>query len=89
MHIDWTHFTTQTAFADGLVIGVAAAVFALLLGRFAGNSGIVAGVLRPERGDAGWRLALIAGMLLAPATYGIFDAIAQLPASCWVPPVGC
>lgn len=78
MHIDWTHFTPHTAFAGGLVIGVAAAVFALLLGRIAGISGIVAGVLRPERGDVGWRLAFIAGMLLAPATYGIFDAMPQL-----------
>jgi uncharacterized membrane protein YedE/YeeE len=78
MHIDWSHFTPNAAFAGGLVIGIAAAAFALLLGRIAGVSGIVGGLLRPERGDVAWRVAFVAGMLLAPVAYAIYDTIPQL-----------
>ena len=78
MHIDWSQFTPITAFAGGLVIGLAAAVFVLLLGRVAGISGIVAGLLRPERGDVAWRAAFVGGMLAAPVVYGVFHPMPRL-----------
>ncbi len=77
MNIDFVHFTPMTALAGGLLIGLAAAIFALFNGRIAGISGIVGGLLRPRSGDIGWRVAFTAGLLLAPVLYRLF---APLPA---------
>jgi uncharacterized membrane protein YedE/YeeE len=67
MIIDWSHFTPWTSLAGGLLIGAAAALLVLVTGRIAGISGIVGGLLRPQRGDIGWRIAFVAGLLAAPA----------------------
>ena len=69
MHVDWDSFTPWSALAGGVLIGTAALVFALLAGRIAGISGIAGGLLRPHRGDVGWRVAFIAGLLAVPALY--------------------
>ena len=75
MTIDWMHFTPWTSLAGGVLIGLAAALFALLNGRIAGISGIVGGMLLPRPGDLGWRAAFVAGMLLAPWAYGLVAAL--------------
>ena len=67
--IAWEVFTPWTALSGGILIGVAAAIFLLLNGRIAGISGILAGLLTPARGDMGWRLAFMAGMILAPVLW--------------------
>jgi uncharacterized membrane protein YedE/YeeE len=67
MGIDWTHFTPWGSLAGGMLIGIAAAMLVLLNGRVAGISGIVGGLLRPRAGEVGWRLAFLAGLLVAPA----------------------
>jgi uncharacterized membrane protein YedE/YeeE len=72
MHVDTAAFTPGSAIAGGLLIGLAAAAFVLLLGRIAGISGIVGGLLTARRGDLGWRVAFLAGLLLAPACYALF-----------------
>ena len=72
MLIDWTHFTPWTSLAGGLLLGLAAALFILVSGRVLGISGIVGGLLRPRKGDAGWRLAFVLGMLVAPSLYALF-----------------
>ena len=77
MSIDWQAFTPWTALAGGLLIGLAAALFLLLNGRVAGISGIVGGLLRPVRGDIGWRVAFVTGLICAPLLYGL---VAALPA---------
>ena len=69
--IDWEHFTPWSSLAGGLVIGAAAAMFILLNGRIAGISGIIGGLLRPSRADAGWRLAFVGGLVFAPAAYAL------------------
>ena len=76
MHIDWLHFTPWAALVGGLLIGLAAALFVLLNGRIAGISGIVGGLLRPQRGDIVWRLAFLGGLLGAPLIYVL---LAPLP----------
>jgi uncharacterized membrane protein YedE/YeeE len=75
--IDWVHFTPLAALAGGLLIGAAAAVFLLFNGRIAGISGIVGGLLRPVRGDLAWRLAFIAGLVLAPLLYRLAAPLPQ------------
>ena len=67
--IDWAHFTPWTSLAGGVLIGAAAAMFLLLNGRVAGISGILGGLLRPSAGDIGWRVAFIAGLVVAPLLY--------------------
>lgn len=76
MTIDWVNFTPQTALAGGVLIGLAAAAFILFNGRIAGISGILGGLLNAQRGDVGWRMAFLAGLLLAPVLYGM---VAVLP----------
>ncbi|MGE0331267.1 MAG: YeeE/YedE family protein [Ramlibacter sp.] len=69
MTIDWTHFTPWASLAGGILLGLASALFILVNGRILGISGILGGLLRPVRGDTGWRLAFLAGMLAAPLLY--------------------
>jgi uncharacterized membrane protein YedE/YeeE len=75
MQIDWTAFTPASALAGGALIGLAAALFALLNGRIAGISGIVGGLLRPAVGDIGWRLAFVAGLVGSPLVYALFKTL--------------
>ncbi len=70
--IDWLHFTPASAFAGGLLIGLAAALLILLEGR-------VGGLLQPPRqGDVAWRLAFALGLVAAPLLY---RTLAMLPPS--------
>ena len=66
MTIDLAAFTPITALTGGVLIGLAAALFALFNGRVAGISGIVGGLLRPKGGDIAWRLAFVGGLIAAP-----------------------
>jgi uncharacterized membrane protein YedE/YeeE len=69
VHIDWVAFTPWSALAGGALIGIAAVAFAAFAGRIAGISGIVGGLFRPQRGDVGWRVAFVAGLVAAPLLY--------------------
>ncbi|WP_210485744.1 YeeE/YedE family protein [Microvirga antarctica] len=62
-------FTPVSAVTGGIMIGAAAALLLLLIGRVAGISGIVGGLIPPRRKDAAWRVAFLAGLVLAPAVY--------------------
>ncbi len=73
--IDWNAFTPWSALAGGALIGLASAWFLLANGRIAGISGIVAGLLRPLRGDIGWRVAFVAGLLGAPLVYALVQRL--------------
>ena len=76
MTIDWTSFTPWSATIGGVIIGIAAAMLALLNGRVAGISGIIGGLLRPSFPDFTWRAAFVAGLLVAPVLYA---TVATLP----------
>jgi uncharacterized membrane protein YedE/YeeE len=78
MSIDWSAFTPWSALAGGVLIGVAAAMFVLINGRIAGISGVLGGLLRPRQGDVAWRIAFIAGLVVAPLVYGLFTALPAL-----------
>ncbi|WP_050461125.1 YeeE/YedE family protein [Herbaspirillum autotrophicum] len=75
MSIDWGHFTPYTALAGGVLIGLAVTMLLLLNGRIAGISGIVGGLLRPVKGDLGWRLAFVAGLVAAPLLFRLWTAL--------------
>ncbi|MEN1927736.1 YeeE/YedE thiosulfate transporter family protein [Luteimonas sp. MJ250] len=57
--------TWLMALAGGVLIGLAATLLLWLNGRIAGVSGILAGVVYPRRGELAWRLAFLAGLVLA------------------------
>lgn len=48
----------------GVLIGLAAAALLLLDGKIAGISGIVGGLTQPKRGDVGWRVTFLLGLLV-------------------------
>ena len=78
--IDWSNYTPWAALAGGVLIGLAAAAFVLLNGRIAGISGIVGGLLRPAKGDIGWRLAFVLGLVAAPLVYQLAAPLPQVQA---------
>ncbi len=71
MTIDWANFTPWSSLAGGVVIGFATAMFLLLNGRIAGISGILGGLLQPIKGDIGWRVAFITGLIFSPIAFSI------------------
>ena len=73
--MDWAAFTPWSALIGGVIIGVAAAILALGNGRVAGISGIVGALLRPTFPDVTWRVAFIAGLLVAPVSYAVFHTL--------------
>lgn len=57
-------------FAGGLLIGLAAMLLLIGNGRILGASGILGGLIDGSgRANAGERIAIIAGLILAPAAY--------------------
>lgn len=68
-------FDPISALLGGLLIGASAALFLVLNGRIAGVSGILGGLIYPARSEIGWRLAFLAGLLVAPLIYRIFGGV--------------
>lgn len=84
MTIDWLHFTPWSSLAGGILLGTASALFILLNGRVLGISGILGGLLQPRRGDTGWRLFFLAGLLVAPTLWAVFNpAVVPRIAASW------
>lgn len=75
MTIDWSSFTPWSSLAGGVLIGIAAAMFALLNGRIAGISGILGGLFKPAKGDIAWRVAFVLGLVGTPLAYAVFSAL--------------
>jgi uncharacterized protein len=61
-----SNFTPLSALIGGALIGLAAAIYVLGLGRVAGVSGVLGGLLRPRASDAPVQLAFVAGLIAAP-----------------------
>jgi uncharacterized protein len=57
------NFTPGSAAIGGIMIGAAAALLFLLEGRIAGISGILGGLAAGRRGDIGWRVAFLLGLV--------------------------
>ena len=64
------NFTPLSAAIGGGLIGLSAVLLMLLTGRIAGISGIFGGLLNLRNDDKGWRIAFIAGLILAPLFAG-------------------
>jgi len=84
------NFTPLSAAIGGALIGLSASLLMLATGRIAGISGIFGGLIGWSVPDRGWRLAFIAGLILAPLTAtlaGYELAEPAMPAS-WLVIVG-
>ena len=83
MTIDWNAFSPWPALAGGMLIGAAAALFALLNGQIAGVSGVLGGLLRPVKADIGWQAAFVLGLVAAAPLAALFDrpALVQIDSS--------
>src|SRR5258708_38965340 len=80
------NFSPVSAAIGGVLIGLSAVLLMLLTGRIAGISGIFSGLLNLRGEDKGWRIAFIAGLILAPIIAGWIGygmAPPKLPAN-WV-----
>jgi hypothetical protein len=77
INIDWSSFTPWTALSGGVLIGIAAAILIIFNGRIAGISGILAGLLVPQKKETLWRAAFILGIVATPF---IWSSFATLPA---------
>ncbi|PZU38867.1 MAG: YeeE/YedE [Acidovorax sp.] len=80
MTILWNSFTPWSSLVGGMLIGLAAALLIVLLGRIAGISGIVGALLQRSSwasvANWGWRAAFVIGMVAAPL---VWQLIAPLP----------
>jgi uncharacterized membrane protein YedE/YeeE len=52
------------ALLGGILIGTAVSIMLVFNGRVTGISGIVSGILKPTKGDVGWRVSFILGLLV-------------------------
>jgi len=64
------NFTPISAAIGGGLIGLSAVLLMLLTGRIAGISGILGGLLDFRSEDKDWRIAFIAGLIVAPLIAG-------------------
>jgi uncharacterized protein len=54
------------ALAGGVLIGLAAVLLMLALGRTAGIAGIIGGLVGGSGDEIGWRIAFVAGLIAGP-----------------------
>jgi|SRR5215472_5323126 len=79
-------FDPISALLGGVLIGIASVLLMALIGRIAGISGILGGVLAISPDDKAWRLAFIAGLIAAPVLMSFLGhplPEPQMPAS-WI-----
>ena len=79
-------FDPMSALIGGALIGLAAVLLMLWLGRIAGISGILGGCLSTATGDRTWRVAFVAGLVAAPliaAATGRPMPMPAMPDSWW------
>ena len=78
-----TEFTPVESLVGGLMIGTSATLLMHGIGRIAGISGIVGGLLiRQSRDEAAWRIAFLVGLIAAAAlTFPLAPALSAVSAN--------
>jgi len=74
-------FTPVSSLVGGILIGISATLLMGYLGRIAGMTGIVSGVIPPFVQDWKWRFAFLLGAIFAP----VLHLVANQPVSFFVP----
>ncbi|PHM63632.1 YeeE/YedE family protein [Xenorhabdus ishibashii] len=78
MSINFAQFTPWLSFGGGILIGLAAIVLVLFCGRIAGISGILGGLLQRKTNDRSWRVAFLAGIIIAPVLYSLLHPLPEI-----------
>lgn len=73
------NFTPLSAAIGGALIGLSAVLLMLSSGRIAGISGIFSGLLNLRSEDRAWRIAFLAGLILAPVIAGLIGHAMPTP----------
>lgn len=76
--INWSEFTPVSSLIGGILIGTSASLLILLNGKIAGISGIVGGLMNPQKNDIFWRLAFLLGLVIAPVIYRTIHALPRV-----------
>lgn len=69
-----TDFTPVASLLGGVLIGLGAVILMAFNGRIAGMTAILGGMLAPKDPDSRWRIAFLAGAILAPLVATMFGA---------------
>lgn len=69
-----TDFTPLASLFGGILIGLAAVILMAFNGRIAGMTAMLGGLLQPQSPDSPWRLAFLAGAIVAPLLASLFGA---------------
>jgi uncharacterized membrane protein YedE/YeeE len=77
IHMDWVAFSPWQALMGGGLIGLATTLLLLGVGRIAGVSGIVGGLLMPQGWRHAWRWWFVVGLMAALPLYRL---VADVPA---------
>lgn len=73
------NFTPVAGLVGGALIGLSAMGLALTLGRIAGISGILGGLMSAARSEWSWRIAFILGVIAGPFAVGFTGAGVPVP----------
>ena len=70
------NFTPLSALAGGILIGLSAVLLLTVNGRIAGISGILHGLVAPEKpDDLDWRILFLAGLIAAAFLYRLLNGM--------------
>ena len=69
----------------GLLIGLAVSLMLLFNGRVTGISGIVSGLIKPEKNETGWKLSFVLGLILGGFVLQTLnpEALIQISSALW------
>lgn len=70
------HFTPLASLVGGILIGISATAMLGLLGRVAGVSGILGGLLARDASGGPWRAAFVAGLLVGGSLFAVAEPAA-------------
>ncbi|WP_413700032.1 YeeE/YedE family protein [Psychromonas sp. KJ10-10] len=59
------NFTPWTSLLGGALLGLSVALLMLFSGKIAGISGVIGGLLTPQKHESSWRVAFLTGMILS------------------------
>lgn len=74
MNIDWAAFTPYSALIGGTLIGLAAAMMIVGIGRVAGVSGVIGGLFTDGSKES-WRWCFGVGLIVAPWLYQLVSVL--------------
>lgn len=73
------------ALIGGVLIGIAATIMMLFNGRVSGISGIIGGVVKPQKKDLDWRVSFVVGLLMGGGILQVLrpDVFIQISSAKW------